>query len=129
MRLDVYKRQGYDAPVLFGGNILFECVSVPGLTIGVEICEDMWMPEPPSGGHALAGATVIVNPSASDETTGKDIYRKALVLNQSARLLAGYIYAEDVYKRQLIYCTSEMFNKRTVNSWVNFADLKIFVGN
>lgn len=88
------KLTGYDAPVLFGGNILFECRGVPGLTIGVEICEDMWMPQPPSGEHALAGATVIVNPSASDETTGKDIYRKSLVLNQSARLLAGYIYAD-----------------------------------
>lgn len=88
------KLEGYDAPVLFGGNILFECTNVVGLTIGVEICEDMWMPEPPSGRHALAGATVIVNPSASDETTGKDVYRKALVLNQSARLLAGYIYAD-----------------------------------
>lgn len=52
------------------------------------------MPVPPSCSHAMAGATVIANLSASDETTGKDIYRRELVCNQSARLICGYVYAD-----------------------------------
>ena len=59
----------------------------------VEICEDLWSALPPSTFHALAGATVIANLSASDETVGKAEYRRALVANQSARLLCGYLYA------------------------------------
>ncbi|CDF43706.1 putative uncharacterized protein [Roseburia sp. CAG:182] len=61
--------------------------------MAAEICEDLWTPQPPSIAHALAGANVIVNLSASDETTGKDRYRTALVAGQSARLLCGYVYA------------------------------------
>lgn len=56
-------------------------------------CEDLWSALPPSTFHALAGATVIANLSASDETVGKAEYRRALVENQSARLLCGYLYA------------------------------------
>ena len=67
---------------------------MPGLIIGAEICEDLWTAAPPSTAHALHGATVIVNLSASDETTGKDIYRRELVTGQSARLLCAYIYAD-----------------------------------
>ena len=78
----------------FGRNILFVCSQMPNLTIGAEICEDLWVPVPPSQDHARAGATVIVNLSASDETTGKDRYRRELVSSQSARLLCGYIYAD-----------------------------------
>lgn len=63
------------------------------LVIGAEICEDLWAANPPSIAHALAGATVMVNLSASDETTGKAAYRRELVTGQSARLLCGYIYA------------------------------------
>ena len=82
----------YHVPM--GSHILFQCDDVlPELVIGVEICEDVWTPNPPSISHALAGATLIVNLSASDETTGKDIYRRELVAGQSARLLCGYIYA------------------------------------
>lgn len=76
-----------------GSNLLFSCKTVPGLVIGGEICEDVWSPCPPSIGHALAGATVIVNCSASDETVGKDSYRKALIGGQSARLVCGYVYS------------------------------------
>ena len=61
--------------------------------VGAEICEDVWVLNPPSIGHASAGATVIVNCSASDETTGKSDYRRSLISGQSARLLCGYIYA------------------------------------
>ncbi len=82
-----------DIPVPFGTDILLECIGMPGLRIGVEICEDIWVPEPPSIRHALAGATVICNLSASDETTGKDSYRRELVKGQSAKLICGYIYA------------------------------------
>lgn len=74
-------------------DLLFVCEQLPKLSIGVEICEDLWTPNPPSIRHALAGANVMVNLSASDEITGKDTYRKDLVMGQSARLLCGYIYA------------------------------------
>jgi NAD+ synthase (glutamine-hydrolysing) len=79
--------------VPFGTNILFECNEMEGFIVAGEICEDVWVPNPPSINHAMAGATVIVNSSASDETTGKDIYRKSLINGQSARLLCGYVYA------------------------------------
>lgn len=78
--------------VLMGTRILFTCEEVPGLTVAAEICEDLWVPCPPSISHAMAGATVIVNCSASDETTGKDSYRHELVCGQSARLVCGYVY-------------------------------------
>ena len=77
----------------FGTNILYSCKSIPSLVISAEICEDVWVPAPPSISHALAGAALIVNCSASDETTGKDIYRRELIKGQSARLVSIYIYA------------------------------------
>ena len=80
--------------VPFGMNILFRCEEFKKLAIGVEICEDLWMPQPPSGSHVLAGATIVLNLSASDELAGKSIYRRDLVKNQSARLVCGYIYAD-----------------------------------
>ncbi len=73
--------------------ILFCCREMPSLRVAAEICEDLWVPNPPSIQHCLSGATLIVNPSASDELTGKSDYRRALVVGQSARLLCGYIYA------------------------------------
>jgi NAD+ synthase (glutamine-hydrolysing) len=79
--------------VPFGMNLLFQCEEVRELTVACEICEDLWVPIPPSMHHALAGATVIANLSASDEMVGKDTYRKKLVTEQSARLVCGYIYA------------------------------------
>ena len=78
---------------LFGANQLFRCGSLPELTVGCEICEDLWAPNPPSVAQALAGATVIVNLSASNEVVGKDAYRRELVKNQSARLNCAYLYA------------------------------------
>ena len=77
----------------FGTRLLFTCEEMAGLCVAAEICEDVWVPDPPRIRHALAGATVIVNCSASDETTGKDAYREALISGQSARLVCGYIYA------------------------------------
>lgn len=82
-----------DEMIPFGPQILFECAEMPKLVVSAEICEDVWSPIPPSIKAALSGATVIVNCSASDETVGKDIYRKKLISGQSARLIAGYVYA------------------------------------
>lgn len=79
--------------VRMGTKLLFECGDLPELVVAAEICEDLWSPAPPSIRHALNGASVIVNLSASDETTGKDVYRRELVRGQSARLLCGYVYA------------------------------------
>ena len=67
---------------------------MPEFVLGVELCEDLWVPEPPSGRLARWGATVIANPSASDETIGKAGYRRLLVASQSARLMAAYVYAD-----------------------------------
>lgn len=75
-------------------NQLFKCKEIPELVVACEICEDLWVPLPPSTYHAMAGATVICNPSASVETTTKESYRRSLISNQSARLLAAYIYAD-----------------------------------
>ena len=83
--------EGYEIPM--GTDLLFACKEIPGLVIGTEICEDAWVPNPPSIRHAVAGATVIVNCSASDETTGKDLYRRSLITGHSASLVCGYIYA------------------------------------
>ena len=82
-----------DQIVPFGSHILFENAYMPAMSIGVEICEDLWAPNPPSGSHALAGATIIANASASNELTGKSDYRRLLVQSQSARLVTAYIYA------------------------------------
>ena len=79
--------------VPFGTQLLFQCRQMPAFVLGVELCEDLWSALPPSTFHALAGATVLANLSASDETVGKAEYRRALVANQSARLLCCYLYA------------------------------------
>ena len=83
---------GQEVP--FGTQLLFRCAEMPEFCLGVEVCEDLWAPLPPSTHHALAGATVIANLSASDETIGKADYRRALVSQQSARLLCAYLYAD-----------------------------------
>ena len=74
-------------------DLIFQCRQMPKLKIAAELCEDLWVPNPPSISHALGGANVIVNLSASNEITGKDSYRRELVAGQSARLVAAYIYA------------------------------------
>ncbi len=78
--------------VPFGRNVLLKAEGMEGLLVGCEICEDIWMPDGPAVSHALAGATLLVNLSASDETVGKDAYRELLVKSASARMIAGYVY-------------------------------------
>lgn len=75
-------------------NVLFKCADIPDFVLGVEICEDLWVPSSPSVALAENGATVIVNLSASDEYIGKPKYRKTLVQMQSAKLVCGYIFAD-----------------------------------
>lgn len=77
----------------FGVQLLFRAAEIPAFTVGFEICEDLWVMNPPSIAHAMAGASIIGNLSASNETIGKESYRRTLVVGQSARLLCGYIYA------------------------------------
>jgi NAD+ synthase (glutamine-hydrolysing) len=79
--------------VPFGTDLLFKADAVDGFVLHVEICEDLWVPTPPSSFAALAGATVIANLSASNVVVGKEGYRHQLVGNQSARCLAAYLYS------------------------------------
>ncbi|GHV55538.1 NAD(+) synthase [Synergistales bacterium] len=81
---------GNDVP--FGMKLIFRCDTCQPLKIAAELCEDLWAPNPPSVSHAVAGATVIVNASASDETIGKAEYRRTLIGCHSARLVCGYVY-------------------------------------
>jgi len=77
----------------FGSNLLFTCAELKELTVGCEICEDLWVADTPAARHAMKGAAVIANLSASNETVGKDEYRELLVKSASARSICGYIYA------------------------------------
>ena len=76
------------------GQCLIDCPDVPGLKVGVEICEDLWAGDPPSRRLAEAGATVILNLSASNEVVGKAAYRRQLAVGQSGRLCCAYVYAD-----------------------------------
>lgn len=87
----VVNLEGRDVP--FGTDLLFQASNVSACVIGIEICEDLWAVHPPSGDMALAGATLLLNPSASDEVLGKSDYRRELVKQQSARCLAACLYA------------------------------------
>ena len=82
--------EGKEIP--FGTNILLEAEGMEGLVVGCEICEDIWVPDAPEISHAMAGATLKVNLSASNETIGKDAYREMLIKSSSAKLIAGYVY-------------------------------------
>jgi NAD+ synthase (glutamine-hydrolysing) len=82
-----------DGPAPFGTDRVFAADNMEGVVVGVEICEDLWVPIPPSSYQALNGATVLVNLSASNEVIGKANYRRQLVVNQSGRCMAAYIYA------------------------------------
>ena len=93
---------GFDAPVQaqwcgqsfpFGANLLFEAVNNRNCVFGVEICEDLWVPAPPAIDHVLAGATLMLNPSASNELVAKADYRRSLISSHSARLVCAYVYA------------------------------------
>ncbi len=82
---------GQEVP--FGQGLLLRCETMPELAVGVELCEDLWVADPPSRRLAEAGATVILNLSASNEVVGKEDYRRQLVRSQSARLTCGYVFA------------------------------------
>jgi NAD+ synthase (glutamine-hydrolysing) len=82
---------GQDAP--FGPDLLFAATDVPDLVVHVEVCEDMWVPVPPSAVAALAGATVLLNLSGSPITVARAEDRRLLVRSASARCLAAYVYA------------------------------------
>jgi len=86
---------GQDAP--FGARLIFRVEEQPLLRFAVEICEDLWTPLPPSSSAALAGATVLVNLSASNVTVGKDDWRRQLVASQSGRCIAAYLYCAAGY--------------------------------
>ena len=117
---------GQDAP--FGSDLIFEATDLPGFALHVEICEDVWVPIPPSTYAALAGATVLANLSASNITIGKAAYRRALCASQSGRCIAAYMYAAAgagesttdlawdghamVYENGTLLCQSERFAER-----------------
>lgn len=79
--------------VPFGAGLVFACAELPEYSFGVELCEDLWVPTPPSTQLCASGAAIILNPSASDEVIGKADYRRLLVSSTSARLACGYVYA------------------------------------
>ena len=84
----------YGAQVPFGNKFVFAEGQTPDFTVAAELCEDLWAAIPPSSFHAQAGANIIVNLSASDETAGKAEYRRLLVRAQSAKCVCGYVYAD-----------------------------------
>ena len=83
-----------DQKVVMGGKLIFTCNQMPYFRLACEVCEDLWVPNPPSVNHAINGATVIANVSASDEFAGKAEYRYNLIEGQSARLICAYVYAD-----------------------------------
>ena len=91
LRGDTIRAGSADAP--FGTDLLFAAEDLPGFVLGIEICEDMWVPEPPAGALALAGATVLANLSGSPITVGRARSRELLCRASSARCLAAYVYA------------------------------------
>ena len=96
------------ADVPFGPGIVFECEDLRSFRFGIELCEDLWVPESPSLDMCAAGATIIGNLSASNEIVGKDEYRRQLVAAQSAKLICGYIYAdagEGESTSDLVFCS------------------------
>jgi NAD+ synthase (glutamine-hydrolysing) len=86
---------GFDVNI--GTDLIFRCENLEELIVGIEICEDLWAPIPPSSALSIGGATVILNLSASNDLVGKGDYRTNLVVNQSARCIAGYVYASAGY--------------------------------
>jgi NAD+ synthase (glutamine-hydrolysing) len=81
-----------DQEVPFGTDILFTCDKVTSLNVGVELCEDLWVPFPPHSYQAMAGATILINISASNELAGKAVYREGLIVQDSGRYIGGIIY-------------------------------------
>ncbi len=111
----------------FSAQLLFEATNIPYFNLGVEICEDLWAMLPPSTLHALKGATIIVNPSASNEIVGKSQYRRELLAQQSAKTMCAYIYTSSgtdesttdvvfsghklIYENGYCIAESELFSK------------------
>lgn len=89
--VDLYEAGGQAVPI--GTDLLFRSTKDPEVVLGVELCEDVWTPIPPSSFLAAAGATVLVNLSASNELVGKARYRRDLIVQQSGRCIAAYLYA------------------------------------
>lgn len=85
--------QGFLLGTPFSTQLLFRCENMHSFVLACEICEDLWVPSPPSQLHSIAGATVIANLSASNETVGKAEYRRSLVCGHSSRMVCGYVYA------------------------------------
>ena len=81
-----------DQEVPIGSDLLFAAAGIPDLKIGIEICEDLWVPIPPSSYQALYGATLLLNLSASNELSGKSAYRRRMVAQHSASCMASYVY-------------------------------------
>lgn len=77
----------------FGTRLLFSSSKIRDFVIAIEICEDLWVPNAPSQNHSIAGATIIANPSATDDLVGKSAYRRDLVKMQSAKCISAYLYA------------------------------------
>ncbi len=123
---------GGDA-VPFGNDLLIEATNRPGFVLHIEICEDLWVPIPPSSHAALAGATLLLNLSASNITVGKAGYRHSLAGTQSARCLAAYVYSSAgtgesttdlawdgqslIYENGELLCESERF--ATDSHWIS----------
>ncbi|MDO4300519.1 MAG: NAD(+) synthase [Clostridia bacterium] len=123
--------------VPFGTDVIIRSESMPEFTLGVEICEDLWSVIPPSLNHALAGAVIIANPSAGNEITGKDTYRKSLVESQSARIIGGYVYAcagegesttDVVYSGHNIICENgiTLNEAKRFNNGIIYADIDVY---
>ncbi len=103
--------------VPFGSKLLFQCETMPELTVGVEICEDLWTPDPPSTRLAVNGATLLLNLSASDELVGKKAYRRSLVSSTSARLICAYAYADAGYGESttdMVFCGQNLIGENGV---------------
>ncbi|MGN1097651.1 MAG: NAD(+) synthase, partial [Clostridia bacterium] len=103
--------------VPFGTRQLFRCDTMPELIVGVEICEDLWVPDPPSTFLATHGATLILNLSASDELVGKNAYRRSLVSATSARLVCAYAYADAGYGESttdMVFCGQNIIGENGV---------------
>lgn len=97
--------------VMISSHLIFKCASIPYLILGVDICEDLWSTIPPSLFHSLAGATVLVNLSASNETVGKAQYRREMIAQHSAKTISAYLYtSSSIWESttDLVFCGHQM---------------------
>lgn len=88
--VDSMRYAGQEVPI--GSDLLFAAAGIPDLKIGIEICEDLWVPIPPSSYQSLYGATLLLNLSASNELSGKPAYRRRMVAQHSSSCMASYVY-------------------------------------